>query len=177
MGNLGRIYRDLSKSTLILLTISIFSSCSEPPKAPLRIASSPWPGYEPLYLARDLGFFDEKKISLFELPSADITVASFRNHSTDLATLTIDETLTLLHDGMKMKILIVLDISNGGDVVMARPEIKKLQDIKGKRISIMNIPLGLYMLNRLLTKAGVDRSEVEVFPMAETTTTKSSLCN
>jgi len=43
----------------------------------------------------------------------------------------------------------VMDVSNGGDAVMARPEINTLQDIKGKNIAIVNIPLGLYMLNRV----------------------------
>ena len=51
---------------------------------------------------------------------------------------------------------------------MASPDIKSLADLKGKRISIVNIPLGLYMLNRLLDKAGLKRSDVSVFPMSET---------
>ena len=81
-------------------------ACTEQPKNALRIASSPWPGYEPLYLARDLGYFN-KNTNLFELPSSDITMESFRNGSTDLATLTLDETLELIHDGTKLKILLI----------------------------------------------------------------------
>lgn len=151
-----------------LFTVFLFiSACSEEQHEPLTIASSPWPGYEPLYLARDLGYFNDK-VKLFELPSSDITMESFRNGSTDLASLTLDETLELLQDGTKLRILLIMDISNGGDAVMAKPGIKKLSDIKGKRISMVNIPLGLYMLNRLLDKAGVKRDEVEVFPMPET---------
>lgn len=159
----------ISRTGLYSLVIVLFlGACSDPVQAPLRIASSPWPGYEPLYLARDLGYLNENKVSLFELPSSDITMESFRNHSTDLATLTLDETLELLHDGAKLRILLIMDVSNGGDAVMVKPEIKKLSDIKGKRISIVNIPLGLYMLNRLLDKAKLSRQDVEVFPMADT---------
>lgn len=141
--------------------------CDKSPDSPIRLGSSPWPGYEPLYLARDLGYIDESSINLFELPSADITMESFRNRSTDVATLTLDETVELLDEGNKLKILMILDISHGGDAALARPEIKNLADIKGKRISIINIPLGIYMLNRMLSKAGVERKDVEVFPMAE----------
>ena len=43
-----------------------------------------------------------------------------------------------------------MDITHGGDAAMAGPEIKTLADIKVKRVSIVNIPLGLYMLNRML---------------------------
>lgn len=157
------IYRITALAALLFLV-----SCSEPVQEPLRVASSPWPGYEPLYLARELGYLDETKISLFELPSSDITMESFRNHSADLATLTLDETLELLHDGAKLRVLLILDVSNGGDAVMVHPDIKKLSDIKGKRVSIVNIPLGLYMLNRVLDKADLSRQDVEVFPMADT---------
>lgn len=158
----------LLKLVITALTSLIITACTEAPQSPLRIASSPWPGYEPLYLARDLGYLDKQTVKLFELPSSDITMESFRNHSTDVATLTLDETLELMHDGMNLRILLIMDISHGGDAVLARPEIKQLSDIKGKRISIVNIPLGLYMLNRLLDKAGVDRNDVTVFPMPET---------
>ena len=155
--------------TLWIILAGLFftlPACTEQPKSALRIASSPWPGYEPLYLARDLEYFN-KNTNLFELPSSDITMESFRNRSTDLATLTLDETLELIHDGTKLKILLVLDVSHGGDAVLASPDIKSLADLKGKRISIVNIPLGLYMLNRLLDKAGLKRSDVSVFPMSE----------
>ena len=158
----------ISSLKLILVSlIFLLPACSDAPQEPLRIASSPWPGYEPLYLARDLGYLNDKKVNLFELPSADITMESFRNRSTDLATLTLDETLELLHDGTKLRILLALDISHGGDAVLAKPEIRELSDLKGKRISIMNIPLGIYMLNRLLDKAGLERNDVSVFPMSE----------
>lgn len=158
----------LKKMLLAIFYAIIFLGCTQAPQDPIRIASSPWPGYEPLYLARDLGFFEGKNVNLFELPSSDITMESFRNHSTDLATLTLDETLELIQDDVPLRILFALDISDGGDAVMATPDIKKLSDIKGKRISITNIPLGQYMLSRLLDKAGLQRSDVEVFPMADT---------
>ncbi len=159
-------YRVTQRVILSVLLLGLFA-CTKPPTDPIRIASSPWPGYEPLYLARDLGYFENTHVRLFELPSSDITMESFRNHSTDVATLTLDETLELLHDNTRLRILMVLDISNGGDAVMVRPDIKNLSDIKGKRISIVNIPLGLYMLSRLLDKAGVRREDVTVFPMSE----------
>jgi NitT/TauT family transport system substrate-binding protein len=155
-------------SVMILLSfVGFIASCSTAVSSPLRIASSPWPGYEPLYLARDLGLIDNDKVHLFELPSSDITMESFRNRSTDLATLTLDETLSLIHDDVKLKVLLVMDISHGGDAVLARPDIRSLADMKGKRISIVNIPLGLYMLSRLLEKAELSIDDVTVFPMPE----------
>lgn len=152
---------------LCLIFCLILISCSREDLAPLKLASSPWPGYEPLYLARDMGFISEKSIKISELPSSNITYESFLNGSSDIGTLTLDETIKLDSMGKKARILLVMDISNGADVVLAKPNIKKLFDIKGKRILITNIPLGVYVLNRLLEKAGLKTTDVTVIQAPE----------
>ena len=133
----------------------------------MRIASSPWPGYEPLYLAQQIGYLPESKANIFELPSSDITLEAFRNRSADMATLTLDEAMDLLQGGVRLRIVMVLDSSNGADAVMATPGVKTLADLKGKRIGILNIPLGVYMLSRTLDAAKLTRADVEVLPSAE----------
>lgn len=167
MINVSNFSCCLNKNLIWFFIVFLLSACSKPPQDPIRITSSPWPGYEPLYLARDLNYLLPDRIQLFELPSSDINMEAFRNRSTDVSTLTLDETIELLHDGTKLRIILILDVSHGGDAVLAKPEIKTLADIKGKRVSIVNIPLGLYMLNRLLDFAGLSRDDVEVFPMPE----------
>lgn len=81
--------------------------------------------------------------------------------------MTLDETLDLLHSGVKLRILVVLDASNGADAVMANPKIRQLSDLKGKRIAIENIPLGVYMLSRLLETAKLKREDVRIIHSAE----------
>ncbi len=129
-------------AVLACVSLMVLSSCSERAVEPLRIASSPWPGYEPIYLARELGYLPPAQATIYELPSSDITLESFRNRSADIATLTLDETLELMHGGVKLRVLLVMDGSNGADAVMVSPKIKKLSDLKGKRIAIENITLG-----------------------------------
>lgn len=155
------------KAATVLLALLALISCSKAPSEPLRIASSPWPGYEPIYLARDIGYLPKEKAKIFELPSSDITLESFRNHSADMATLTLDETLDLLASGVKLRILFAMDISNGADAVMATPDVKTLADLKGRRIVIENIPLGVYMLTRTLNAARLTREDVQIIPGAE----------
>lgn len=150
----------------LLLVLNLLG-CTPPPSEPLRIVSSPWPGYEPLYLARDKGFLDSQSVRLNEMPSSNITWESFNNGSADIATLTLDESLSLLDHGRQLRIMAVMDISNGGDVVMARPGIHSLADIKGKRIGMVNIPLGVFMLSRVLELAGLSAADVEVVQMPE----------
>lgn len=162
-----RVGQSSWRVVLACVSLLMLTSCSERSSEPLRIASSPWPGYEPIYLAREIGYLPPSKATIYELPSSDITLESFRNRSADLATLTLDETLDLMHSGVKLRVLMVLDGSNGADAVMVSPKIKKLSDLKGKRIAIENIPLGVYMLSRLLNAAKLTREDVHIIPMSE----------
>ncbi len=152
---------------LALLAVAAFLAGCQPPPEPLRIVSSPWPGYEPLYLARDLGYLKETSVRVTELPSSSINLEAFINGSTDLSTLTLDETLTLLAKGQKLRILLVMDISNGADAVVAKPGIKSLSGLKGKRLGVENIPLGAYILSRILDMSGLKASDINVIPMPE----------
>ncbi len=150
-----------------LLAIAACLSGCKPPPEPLRIVSSPWAGYEPLYLARDLGYLKESSVRITELPSANITAEAFSNGSADIATLTLDETLTQLAKGQKLRILLVMDISNGADGVVAKPGIKSLADLKGKRVGMENIPLGAYILSRVLDMSGLKATDMDIIPMPE----------
>lgn len=150
----------------LLVVATCLAGC-QPPVEPLRIVSSPWPGYEPLYLARDLGYLKETSVRVTELPSSNLNMEAFSNGSTDLSTLTLDETLTLLARGQKLRILLVMDISNGADAVVAKPEIKSLAELKGKRLGMENIPLGAYILSRVLDMSGLEAADIDVIPMPE----------
>lgn len=167
MANMRRVDFRRGMLAAFLLLIPFLSSCGKEPVEPLRIASSPWPGYEPLYLAREIGYLPEDRATIYELPSSDITLESFRNRSADMATLTLDEVMELLQGGVKLRILLVMDSSNGADAVMARPGVETLADLKGKRIAVLNIPLGVYMLSRTLDAAKLTRADVQVIPSAE----------
>lgn len=150
-----------------LLWGAVFLAGCQPPPEPLRIVSSPWAGYEPLYLARDLGYLQEDSVRITELPSSNLNMEAFSNGSTDLSTLTLDETLTLLAKGQKLRILLVMDISNGADAVVAKPGINSLAELKGKRVGMENIPLGAYILSRVLDKSGLKATDMTIIPMPE----------
>jgi NitT/TauT family transport system substrate-binding protein len=151
----------------LLAGLTFMTACSPPPPEPLRIVSSPWPGYEPLYLARDLGYLKDSAVRISELPSANISFEAFKNGSGDVATLTLDEVVILLAEGRKLRLLLVMDVSNGADAVVARNDIKSLAGLKGKRLAMENIPLGVYILNRMLEAAHLKATDIDIVPLPE----------
>jgi len=147
---------------LVLGLMSILCACNDDIGTPLRVASHEWPGYEPLHLARELGFYEERKIHVYEVPSATSTIRAFRNGYIDVAALTLDEALLLLQDQVPIKILLVMDISNGADAVLGNPSsVQNLPDLKGKRVGVESSALGAYMLSRTLSKANLSEQDVQ----------------
>lgn len=129
-----------------------------------------WPGYEPLYLAERLGYYKTTAIKttaidLHDYPSATAVRRAFLNRELEVAALTLDETLSIAEIDPSIQIILVTDFSNGADVILARPEIQKLQELKGKRIGVETTALGAYLIIRALEKARMSIQDVEILPL------------
>ena len=147
---------------LLAPVLFAITSCTQKPTDPLRVATNTWPGYQPLYLAQDLGYL--KGVDLHEMPSSSPVIRAFRNRSVDIAALTLDEVLPLVQDGVHAHVILVTDFSHGGDVLLAGPSVATLQDLKGKRIGVENTALGAYMLTRALQHAGLAVNDIRIVP-------------
>ncbi len=131
------------------------------PRRPLVLAGHPWPGYEPMFLARSLGYLP-KDLSLLEAPTVQASIDAVKNGSADGAMLTLDEILLLRDEGVPLQIVLVFDVSKGADVLLARPTLKRLTDLKGRRIGAEDSALGSLMLAMVLEKAGLRLEDVRV---------------
>ncbi len=136
------------------------AGCHPPPQEALRIGTNVWQGYEPLYLARDSGLFQGRRVRLVEYTSATQLLQAFRNGAVDGGTFTLDETLPLALNGHDIAIVLVLDASNGADALLARPEVADLGDLKGRRVGFENTGLGAYMVTRALQHADLEPGDI-----------------
>lgn len=143
-----------------LAALLFAAGCSEQNATPLKLGTNVWPGYEPLYLARDIGVLSQDQIRLVEYPSASEVIRAFRNNSLDAASLTLDEALLLVQSGIPVKVLLVHDISDGGDVIMARPGISNIEQLRGRRVAVESGALGAYVLTRALELHGLGLDEI-----------------
>lgn len=134
----------------------------EAPVSLLEIGTNLWFGYQPLYLARSLGYYENTPIRLVEYASATQAIRAYRNNAIQATTLTLDEVLLLLEVGLDPRVILVVDISNGGDVIIAKPEIKNLSDLKGHKVGVENTALGAFFLTRALEAVGLEISDVNV---------------
>ncbi|MBW8328832.1 MAG: ABC transporter substrate-binding protein [Thiobacillus sp.] len=142
-----------------LAPLALAGACSTPP--PLtRVGGILWIGYEPLFLARELGLYDANVLRLVEMPSNTDNLMSLATGDLEAATLTLDEYLLARDGGLDVRVILVFDDSAGADVIMSRPGIERLQDLKGKRIGVEETAAGALMLGKSLEAAGLKPGDI-----------------
>lgn len=157
------------RTPLFLICVLTFAlvtlGCTKQPIHPLRVSAHDWPGYELLYLASSLNFYDRGNIRLIDSPSASETSRALRNGTIEAGAVTLDEALTLLQDNVDIRVAMVFDASHGADVLITRNHILHLADLKGKRIGAEVNAVGAYMLDAALRKAGLTVNDITLIPI------------
>lgn len=135
------------------------AGCAEP-LVPLRVGSIVFPGYELLFLARELGLLEERRVRLVEMSANTDVIRCLAVGQLEAAALTLDEVISARADGVDLRVIAVLDLSAGADVVMARPGIRSLDELAGKSIGAEEGATGAVMLGALLEAAGLKVAQV-----------------
>lgn len=152
----------IQKQKLIksLFITVLLSSCLTEPEPTLSIGGNAWLGNETIFLASKLGFYDNSNIKLVGLPSATSVIHALKNGALNGAMLTLDEALTVIDDGYNLKVILVIDYSNGADALLSKPEFKSLHDLRGKRIAVEYTAVGALMLDSAIKAAQIELSEI-----------------
>jgi len=153
---------------LILISIIIFlSACEQQSTQTLKVGISPWPGYEPLTLAAKHNFYQDTSIRIIRFATPTESYRALRDGIIDVAAFTADEVFHYAEVRDKPRIFLILDLSNGADAIVARKEIKTLDDLKGKRLGVEGSALGDYVINRALdfSKDNLRLSDLNLKPV------------
>ena len=140
------------------------AGCSEP-EPPLKVGTIIFPGYEFLFLARESGMFKPEEVRLVELLSSTDNLRLMEESRLDAATLTVDEVMATRSKGVDLRIVAVLDVSEGADAVMARAGITKPEHLRGRRVAAEDNAMGVVMLDAVLRAAALRVEDVVKVPI------------
>ena len=145
--------------------LALLPGCALQPKS-LAIAASIWQGYEPLFLAQRQGWLDPGLVHLAEVPSNSSSIHALSSGIVQGAALTLDEVFRARAGGVPLTIVLVLDVSAGADVLLVRPQIKSLPELKGRRIGFEPGSNAALILAKALQQAGLNAGDVKQIPLA-----------
>jgi NitT/TauT family transport system substrate-binding protein len=146
----------------VLAALLALSGCMRETEPPLRIGTNVWIGSEPLYLARDLGQLDREAVQLVEYPSASEVSRAYRNQAIDGMVISLDELFVLAKDGLQPRVVLIIDVSHGADVIVGRSGMRVMKDLRGKRVAVESGALGAFVLSRALTVNGMTAGDVRM---------------
>ena len=147
---------------LAFIPLFLLTTCTVEPPELLKVGVNQWPGYEPIVLARDLGYLPQKQVKLVELPSNTESIALLRAGRLDAAALTLDEALNVINLGTELTVVLVFDFSNGADVLMAKPSLKNLADMRHHRVGVETTGVGALLFHAALNQAKLENDDVQV---------------
>ncbi|MCL7744009.1 ABC transporter substrate-binding protein [Guyparkeria hydrothermalis] len=143
------------------LAVATFVGGCRAREQPIRLAYHPWVGYETLLLGSQFRWLPPT-VSLKRLGSASQSLAALRRGEVDGAALTLDEVIRARLGGMDLVVVMVFDVSAGGDALLVGPGIDSPEDLAGKRIGVELGGVGEMLLDRVLARAGLDWGDVTI---------------
>ena len=104
---------------------------------PLKIGYSDWPGWVVWEVALEKGWFKEEGVDVqFEWFDYVASMDAFAAGQLDGVGMTNGDTLVTGSTGAKGVMILVNDYSNGNDMVIGKPGIDSVQDLKGKKVGV-----------------------------------------
>lgn len=145
---------------LVLATLACAGPRSASAEKSLRLGLNPWPGSDPLYVAAEKGLF-ETDVEVVDFVSPPDVNSAFAQGKVDVAAGTIADFLEVRNAGVDASIVLMLDFSNGADVVLAPPGTQSMRDLLGKPVAVEGAT-GLFVLDRALRRDGLALGDVQV---------------
>lgn len=129
--------------------------------APLKIGYSDWPGWVAWQVAIEKGWFKEAGVDVqFDWFDYVASMDAFAAGKIDAVTVTNGDALVMASGGAKNVMILLTDYSNGNDMIVAKPGIKSIKDLKGKKVGLeIGFVEHLLLLNGL-EKAGMKESDL-----------------
>jgi NitT/TauT family transport system substrate-binding protein len=134
----------------------------------VRMATLPWIGYGPWFIAEEQGIFEENGLDVEQTnfnTDADLN-AAFVSGNVDVANVATHTALLMQQAGVPVKIVMIEDISTTADAIVVPAGVGSVDDLAGKRIAYEQGTTSDLLLNYALDTAGLTIDDVTPVPMA-----------
>ncbi|WP_214660612.1 ABC transporter substrate-binding protein [sulfur-oxidizing endosymbiont of Gigantopelta aegis] len=148
----------------VILLSAIIISFNLLSKQVINIGINDWTGYDPFIIADKQALFKQQDLNLnvIRYKSADEGIQALKNGEIKGATLTLDEAVILHKSGFRVKTVLIIDFSSGGDMIIGQSSIKDMSMIAGKRVGYEGSLVGEFLLHRALSNNQINITDIEL---------------
>lgn len=165
--------REVVRLTLLLTVMVVVAGCTTPAapaptpttvaRQPLRISWDVWPGYFPLVIAKEKGFFAKHNVEVEPVLIKDGSLGANKLIAGELEGMLNTLTGALQLDSTApdaTRVVMTVDYSDGADAIVADPSIKSPADLRGKRIGAMMGKFSELLVLNMLEQNGLSSQDV-----------------
>jgi NitT/TauT family transport system substrate-binding protein len=155
--------KSLFKKLLATVLGAVAFSSSAMAAEPLKIGYSDWPGWVAWEIAIEKQWFKEAGVDVtFEWFDYVASMDAYAAGKLDGVGMTNGDALVTGSTGAKSVMILMNDYSNGNDMVIGKPGINSVKDLKGKKIGVEVGFVGHLLLLNALEKNGMTEADVEL---------------
>ncbi|MGZ3237655.1 MAG: ABC transporter substrate-binding protein [Burkholderiaceae bacterium] len=130
---------------------------------PLKIGYSDWPGFVAWQVAIEKGWFKEAGVDVkFEWFDYSASMDAYAAGKLDAVLMTNGDALVTGSGGAKSLIVMLTDYSSGNDMIIAKPGIKSITDLKGKKVGVEVGLVDHLLLRNAMKKAGMQAGDINI---------------
>jgi NitT/TauT family transport system substrate-binding protein len=146
------------------LLIPRFADASDP----VTLGVVTWIGYGPIYCAAANGYYKKYglDVKLVTFSDNSVMAGALQSGEINATTLTYDQVIAANARGWKLKVVMPVDYSVGGDAILASSQIQSIKDLKGRKVAFMSASPSDFLLGYALSKDGL--SERDIHPVNTT---------
>jgi NitT/TauT family transport system substrate-binding protein len=146
-------------TTLALLVLSQLACAAG--KITLGVVN--WIGYGPIYCAAANGFYKQHgvDVKLVNFSDNSLMPGALQGGALDVSTLTYDQVIAAVAKGWRLKVVMPLDYSVGGDAILASAAVRSVKDLKGRRVAFQPLSPSDFLLGYALAQAGLSRKDFQ----------------
>ena len=148
---------------IVLPVVSLGFALTAHAAEPLKIGYSDWPGWVAWQVAIDKGWFKEADVNVkFEWFDYSASMDAFTAGKIDAVLMTNGDALVTGAGGARSTMILITDYSNGNDMILAKPGIKSVSDLKGKKVAVETGLVEHLLLRNAMKKAGMKAGDIDI---------------
>jgi NitT/TauT family transport system substrate-binding protein len=130
---------------------------------PLKIGYSDWPGWVAWQVAIEKNWFKDVGVDVkFEWFDYSASMDAFTAGKIDAVLMTNGDALVTGAGGAKSSMIMITDYSNGNDMIVAKPGINSVTDLKGKKVAVEVGLVEHLLLRNAMKKAGMKPGDIDI---------------
>lgn len=156
----------LSLAVFIIGAFFIFVP-SKTAQEPLKIGIVVYPGYAPLFVAKEKGFFEKEGVNAEIVVINDFNqlISSIASGNVQMLISTADYTPVVRHAGVDVKEILVADIGYGADGLVVKNDIATIADLKGRQVYLSIGSPSHFLFRYMAEQEGLSAGDIELIQM------------